>query len=417
MDKECRLKGTPARPFAGASAIHRHICSRPNDDGLPMDDRSSTVNRTHDVSGSCLRILIAAGGTGGHIFPALAVAQELQSRRAMRGAGLCSIEFVGTGRGLESRVIPAAGFALHVVAAAGLKGMGRMATFRNLLVLPRTFWQSGMLLYRFRPHVVVGLGGYVAGPVMLEAALARIPTILIEPNASPGFTNRALAPWIRFAALGFDSAARFYGTKARVTGHPVREAFSRVAPKVHASPFTILILGGSQGSSALNGVVVQAIPLLASRLPGLRIIHQTGERDFDRVQAAYAASGLISEVYKFIDKMPETLGRADLVVCRAGASTVAELAAAGKASILVPFPAAADDHQSANARVLESAGSARMIEQHRLSPAELVENICALLAQPDTLAKMEQNVRAFSRPDSAARIANLIESVARMAPS
>jgi UDP-N-acetylglucosamine--N-acetylmuramyl-(pentapeptide) pyrophosphoryl-undecaprenol N-acetylglucosamine transferase len=362
-----------------------------------------------------LKVLIAAGGTGGHIFPALAIAQELGKRwvgRDRLGRGACSIEFAGTGRGLESRVIPAAGFVLHTVAAAGLKGMGGLRIIRNLLVLPASFWETGVLLKQFCPDVVVGLGGYVAGPVVLEAALARIPTLLIEPNASPGFTNRILAPWIRLAALGFKEAAPFYGAKARITGHPVREAFSRIPPRVHKPPFVILVLGGSQGSAAINSAVIGALALFKRQSKRFRIIHQAGQRDFARVRHAYSEAGFEGEVHAFIDDVPKALEGADLVVCRSGASTVAELAAAGRASLLVPFAAATDNHQLANARVLEHAAGARVIEQARLTPERLFEAICELVEQPGALEEMDRKVRTLAHPDAAARIADLIESLA-----
>jgi UDP-N-acetylglucosamine--N-acetylmuramyl-(pentapeptide) pyrophosphoryl-undecaprenol N-acetylglucosamine transferase len=361
-----------------------------------------------------LRVLIAAGGTGGHIFPALAVAQELRRRcgfaKDAERAG-CRIEFVGTGKGLESRVIPAAGFPVHAVAAAGLKGMGALRLVRNMLVLPNSFWQTGRVLREFRPSVVVGLGGYVAGPVVLEAAMARIPTLLIEPNARPGFTNRVLAPWIRVAALGFKEAAPFYGSKARITGHPIREVFNRILAKVHQRPFIIFILGGSQGSIAINSAIVGALQFFKQQPEKFKIIHQTGERDFERVSSAYGDVGLEAELYPFVDDLATVLARADLVVCRSGASTVAELAAAGKASVLVPFPAATDNHQLANARVLERAGAARVIEQRHLTSASLFDQILSLVEMPGILEEMDRNVRTFAHPEAAARIAALIEEL------
>ncbi|HEX5482127.1 MAG TPA: UDP-N-acetylglucosamine--N-acetylmuramyl-(pentapeptide) pyrophosphoryl-undecaprenol N-acetylglucosamine transferase, partial [Terriglobia bacterium] len=286
------------------------------------------------IQKKALRVLMAAGGTGGHIFPALAVAQELRARwqtaeSSREAFGACRIEFAGTGRGLEARVIPAAGFPLHQLAAAGLKGIGGFRKLRNFLVLPRSFWDTARLLYRLRPDVVVGAGGYVAGPVMLAAALAGIPTLLIEPNAAPGFTNRALAPFVRLAALGFEEAAPVYGKKARVTGHPVRSAFNRIGAKQIASPVVILILGGSQGSLAINNAVIGALPLFAKRTDEFRMVHQAGERWHERVRQAYVGTGLNAEVHAFIDDIPRALEQADLVICRSGASTVAELAAAG----------------------------------------------------------------------------------------
>jgi UDP-N-acetylglucosamine--N-acetylmuramyl-(pentapeptide) pyrophosphoryl-undecaprenol N-acetylglucosamine transferase len=232
-----------------------------------------------------LRILMAAGGTGGHIFPALAVAQELRARALERQPQNpdCAILFLGAGRELESRLIVGAGFPLHTIAAAGLKGIAGWRKLRNSLVLPRSALQTVSLLRAFQPSVVVGTGGYAAGPAMLEAALQGVPTLLIEPNVVPGFTNRLLAPVVRVAAVGFEATARFYGASARLTGVPVRKAFLRVPSKQHVLPSTVLILGGSQGSKAINECVVQSLPLLSREAGRLGIIHQTGERDYNAV--------------------------------------------------------------------------------------------------------------------------------------
>jgi UDP-N-acetylglucosamine--N-acetylmuramyl-(pentapeptide) pyrophosphoryl-undecaprenol N-acetylglucosamine transferase len=355
------------------------------------------------------RILMAAGGTGGHIFPALAVAQELRNGNQAGSVAIPEIEFVGTGRGLEARVIPAAGFRLKTVAAAGLKGMGGLRMLTNLIVLPQSAIQTALLLREFHPDVVVGVGGYLAGPVMLEAALKDIPTLLIEPNALPGFTNRVLAPVVRIAAVGFEEAAAFYGSKARVTGHAVREEFFRTQVKEHAPPFTMLVLGGSQGSKAINRAVLDCLPLLGA----VKFIHQSGEPDYNAVEEGYRQRGIEAEVYAFIEDVPEALARADLVVTRAGAATVAELAAAGKAAVLIPYPHAADQHQLHNARALERAGAARVLEERELTPGRLAEEIRALLGSPSRLREMEQQVRTFAKPGAARRIADLIEELIR----
>lgn len=360
-----------------------------------------------------LRVLMAAGGTGGHIFLALAVAEELVARGARGGpAGTVpSVMFLGTGRGLESRLIPAAGFPLCTVAAAGLKGIGGWKKLRNLLVLPRSAVETASVLRELQPGVVVGVGGYLAGPVMLEAALRDIPTLLIEPNAVPGFTNRVLAVVVRRAVVGFEEAARFYGSKACVTGHPVRKAFSFIPAKEHVPPFTVLIVGGSQGSAAINDCVIKGLPLLARKAGQVRVIHQTGERDYNAVREAYQERGISSEVQAFIENMPEAFARADLVVSRAGATTVAELAAAGKAALLIPFPAATDHHQLENARAMARAGAARVIEQAGLTPARLVEEIWDLLGCPERLVEMERGAKSLARPDAAVQIASLIEEL------
>jgi UDP-N-acetylglucosamine--N-acetylmuramyl-(pentapeptide) pyrophosphoryl-undecaprenol N-acetylglucosamine transferase len=282
---------------------------------------------------------------------------------------------------------------------------------------------------------------------MLEAALADIPTLLIEPNAKPGLTNRLLAPMVRAAALGFAETARVYGEKGHVTGHAVRQAFFdiptrrprtsepgppelavpqvprtllpvdvRAQPRVAVSPpFTVLVVGGSQGSRAINQAVVESLPLLVREVGRLRIVHQTGEHDYNEVRQAYEEQGLVAEVHTFIDHMPEALAKADLVISRAGATAVSELAAAGRAAILVPFPGAADQHQLENARAMEKAGAARVIVQSELTPQRLAGEIRELMASPTTLERMEACVCRLARPDAAARIADLVEGLVRSA--
>jgi len=362
-----------------------------------------------------LRVLMVSGGTGGHIFPALAVAEELRSRsRQVEGLGArYAIEFLGTRRPLEAKLIPAAGFPLRTVVAAGLKGIAGGQRLRNLLVLPRTAMEAATILREFQPHVVAAVGSYVAGPVMLEAALRDIPTVLIEPNARPGFTNRVLAPVVRAAAVGFEETARLFGEKAHLTGHPVRHAFFEIPPRTYRPPFTVLIVGGSQGARAINQAVVASLPLLW-RDPGrIKIVHQTGEGDYNEVRKAYHEQGCLAEVRAFIENMPEALAHADLVVSRAGASTVAEIAAAGRAALLIPFPGAADQHQLENARVLEKAGAACVIVQAELAPERLVGEMRRLFAAPEALGQMGACARRLARPDAAARIADLVEALAR----
>lgn len=359
-----------------------------------------------------LRVLMIAGGTGGHIFPALAVAEELQARAARRTLGhSCRIEFLGTTRGLEARLIPARGFALHTIAAAGLKGISGWKKLRNLMVLPRSAMETATVLREFRPGVVVGLGSYLAGPALLEAALADIPTLLMEPNAVPGFTNWVLAPVVRRAAVGFEAGARFYGAKARVTGHPVRKAFFELLPKSHIPPFTILIVGGSQGSKAINDCIVASLPLLGPRRARLNLIHQTGERDYNEVRKAYEERRFKADVRAFIDDMPGEFGRADLIVSRAGATAVSEIAAAGKASMLIPFSRATDQHQLENAKILERAGAAHLIEERELTPERWARELWDLLDHPPRWVDLEQRARTFARPDATEQIAELIEEL------
>jgi UDP-N-acetylglucosamine--N-acetylmuramyl-(pentapeptide) pyrophosphoryl-undecaprenol N-acetylglucosamine transferase len=370
-----------------------------------------------------VRVLMVAGGTGGHIFPALAVAEALCARgqgpgedRSESASRRYQVEFLGTRRGLESRLIAAAGFALRTISGAGLKGIDGLRRIRNFLVLPRSAVETAMVLRDFQPDVVLGMGGYIAGPAMLEAALKGIPTLLIESNAVPGFTNRILAPVVRVAAVAFEEAARFYGAKARVTGHPVRKAFCEIAPKQHVPPYTVLIFGGSQGSVAINACTVKSLALLLPDAARWKIIHQTGERDYNEVGKAYQGYGISAEVHTFIEDMPAAFARADVVVSRAGATAVAELAAAGKAALLIPFPAATDQHQLENARTLERAGAARVLEQAELTPERLVRELRELLGDAERLAAMEQAAKRFARPDASERIADLIESLALGTP-
>jgi len=375
-------------------------------------ERHSDVHeslKAKDRSGP-LRVLMAAGGTGGHIFPALAVAEELVARAGKdeHEDVIRSIVFIGTNRGLESRLIPAAGYELRTVAAAGLKGIGGWKRITNLLVLPRSAFQAAKVLRSFRPDVVVGVGGYLAGPVMLEAALANIPTLLIEPNAVPGFTNRVLASVVRAAAVGFGATAGFYGSRARVTGHAVRKAFYDIPPKTHATPFTVLIIGGSQGSRAMNECVVKSVEMLSNEAWKLNVVHQTGERDYNVVRDAYRERSVSAEVFAFIEDMPQAFVRADLVISRAGATSVAELAAAGRAAVLIPFPGATDQHQLENARVLERAGAACLIEQSALTPERLAAQVRELFGSPSRLVQMEERAKGLARPGAAKQIADWV---------
>ncbi|HUI40894.1 MAG TPA: undecaprenyldiphospho-muramoylpentapeptide beta-N-acetylglucosaminyltransferase [Terriglobia bacterium] len=376
--------------------------ARPDPRNQPGPEAPASAGSSEPV-----RLLVAAGGTGGHIFPALAVAEELVRRGRSSAAAL---QFLGTARGLETRLIEGAGFPYRALAAAGLKGIAGWRMVKNAAVLPRTFLEALGVLRLFRPEVVLGMGGYVAGPVMLEAAFLRIPTLLVEPNASPGFTNRSLAPFVTLAAIGFEETARSFGAKARLTGLPVRRAFFNMPPRQHRPPFTVLVFGGSQGSAALNRCFVDCLPLLASR--PLRFIHQTGERDASVVREAYRKANVPAEVSAFIDDMPGMFARADLVIARAGASTVGEITAAAKAAVLVPFPGATDQHQLGNARALERAGAARMIEQATLTAQRLLGEIDDLIGSPGRLFEMESAARTLARSDAAARIADLVEALA-----
>jgi UDP-N-acetylglucosamine--N-acetylmuramyl-(pentapeptide) pyrophosphoryl-undecaprenol N-acetylglucosamine transferase len=278
---------------------------------------------------------------------------------------------------------------------------------KGLLVLPWGLLRSLLLVLRLRPAAVLGIGGYAGGPVTLLAALLGVRAVILEPNAQPGFTNRVLKPFVRAAACAYEEAREAFGRKGVLTGNPVRGGFASLPRKEHREPLTLLAFGGSQGSRVLNRALVAALP----HLPGedrLRIVHQTGLAMRDEVEAAYRQAGRAAEVVAFLDDMEARFAAADLVLARSGATTCAELAAAGKASILVPFALAADDHQRTNARALEKAGAARVLEEKDLSGASLAAAVRALVDEPARIAAMEEASRRTGRPDAAARVADLL---------
>ena len=351
-----------------------------------------------------MRIVIAGGGTGGHVIPALAIAQQLKKQFG------AEVLFIGTARGIETRLVPQAGFPLELIKVGALKNVSLLTRAKTMFDLPRALWTSGRLLTDFRPDVVIGVGGYASGPAMFAAIRRRIPTLAFEPNVVPGFANRLVARWVSAAAVHFEET-REYFPNCKVTGVPVREAFFHIAGKTGGSP-TLLVFGGSQGARAINQAMIESLPGLRDRVPGIHIIHQTGQRDFENVQAAYAKSGVSSEVHKFIDDMPGTFARSDLLVCRSGASTVAEIAAAGKPAIFVPFPRAADDHQNVNARALERAGAAMVVEESKLEAAYLVDTIAMLMADPNRLQRMSEAARSLAHPRAVEEIAEMVKHLA-----
>jgi UDP-N-acetylglucosamine--N-acetylmuramyl-(pentapeptide) pyrophosphoryl-undecaprenol N-acetylglucosamine transferase len=350
-----------------------------------------------------VKILFAGGGTGGHVYLGIALAREL--RRRIPG---CAILFVGTRRGLEARIVPAEGFDIEFIESAGLKGMSPVKLLRNLMLVPGSVVQSRRIVRRFVPDVVVGVGGYASGPVVLAAWMAHRRTLVVEPNAYPGFTNRVLAKVVDAAALALPDDGGYFGRKGVVTGIPVRSEFSALPGRGRGPLFTILIYGGSQGSHALNRIVKEALPGLKSLGGAVHLIHQTGEREFEEMRKAHADAGLDSEVKPFLPAIYEELGRADLVICRAGAGTVAELTVAGKAAILVPFPGAADDHQTKNALALQRHGAARMIPESEWEPGRLEREMRHFLAHPEEVESMENAARGLARPDATQAIANMI---------
>jgi UDP-N-acetylglucosamine--N-acetylmuramyl-(pentapeptide) pyrophosphoryl-undecaprenol N-acetylglucosamine transferase len=350
-----------------------------------------------------MRIVIAGGGTGGHVIPALAIAHQLKKQFA------AEVLFIGTARGIETRLVPQAGFPLELIKVGGLKNVSLMTRAKTMFDLPRALWASGRMLTDFDPDVVIGVGGYASGPAMFGAIRRRIPTLAFEPNVVPGFANRLVARWVSVAAVHFKETCEYF-PRCRVTGVPVRAAFFSVPMKAGRPP-TLLVFGGSQGARAINQAMIESLPGLRERVPGLYIIHQTGERDYDNVLAAYQKAGVSSEVHKFIDDMPGTFVRADLLVCRSGASSVAEITAAGKPAIFVPFPRAADDHQNVNARALERAGAAIVVEESNLEAAYLVDTIAALILDPKRLQGMSVAAKSLAHPKAVEEIASMVEGL------
>jgi UDP-N-acetylglucosamine--N-acetylmuramyl-(pentapeptide) pyrophosphoryl-undecaprenol N-acetylglucosamine transferase len=355
-----------------------------------------------------MKAILAGGGTGGHVIPALAIAHELQKRYA------AEVLFIGTARGLENRLVPAADFPLRLVKVGALNRVSLATRARTMFDLPRAVFAASRILNEFHPDVVIGVGGYASGPAMLAALFKHIPTVAFEPNLVPGFANRVVARFVSAAAVHFDRTAEYFRNPA-VTGVPVRPAFFQIPAKLYdpSSP-TLFVFGGSQGARAINKTVPAAMPELLKRVPGLCVIHQTGERDYNDVQSAYARTGVSAEVHQFIDDMPGFFARADLILCRSGASTVAEIAAAGKPAVFVPFPLAADDHQRRNAEALEQAGAAVVLEETRLDEVWLVDTLATLLEDPGRLGRMSQAARAMAHPDAAKDIAELVAKVAGM---
>jgi UDP-N-acetylglucosamine--N-acetylmuramyl-(pentapeptide) pyrophosphoryl-undecaprenol N-acetylglucosamine transferase len=351
-----------------------------------------------------MRVIIAGGGTGGHVIPALAIAQQLKKQFD------AEVLFIGTARGIETRLVPQAGFPLELIQVGALKNVSLMTRVKTMFDLPRALWTSGRIVSDFRPDVVVGVGGYASGPGMIAAIRRRIPTLAFEPNVVPGFANRMVARFVSAAAVHFEETCEYF-RNCKVTGVPVREAFFQIAPKTSGSP-TLLVFGGSQGAHAINQAMMESLPGLRAKIPAIHVIHQTGQRDYEAVQATYQQAGISGEVHKFIDDMPATFARADLLVCRSGASSVAEITAAGKPAVFVPFPRAADDHQNKNARALESAGAALVVEESNLEAAYLVETITTLLNDPARLRAMSTSAKSLAHPKAVEEISEIVKRLA-----
>jgi UDP-N-acetylglucosamine--N-acetylmuramyl-(pentapeptide) pyrophosphoryl-undecaprenol N-acetylglucosamine transferase len=348
-----------------------------------------------------LRVVIAGGGTGGHLYPGIAVARELLARQPD-----ARISFAGTAKGIESRVIPREGFELDLIRSGGLKGKSIADRARGAALLPLSLGDAWAIVSKRTPDLVIGVGGYSSGPVVLMASLRGVPTMLLEQNAVPGLTNRLLTRAVNAAAVTFDSTQAFFGSKAFVSGNPVRPEFLAAGPhqeSAHDDQATVtrvLVFGGSQGAHAINVAMVEAAPRLAAG-PPLRLTHQTGERDVEMVRTAYREAGLQADVEPFLYDMGRQLGAADLIVCRAGATTLAEITAAGRAAILIPLPTATDDHQRKNAEALAGGGAAEVLLQRDMTGAVLADRIVSLAGDRERRRRMEAAAKSLARPDAA----------------
>lgn len=345
-----------------------------------------------------MRVIFAGGGTGGHLFPGLAVAREFQRRDEK-----VEILFVGTEQGIEYRVLPKEGFKLATLTIKGIKGRGARGIMDALYGVPASLCRSLKIIRQFRPDCVIGLGGYASGPLLLAAKLKKVRSAIMEQNLRPGFTNKLLGRWVDCVFTAYpESAGYFPGARVVECGNPVRW---RQLPRINrGAKFSLLVFGGSAGARRINFAVIETLKLLTDLSPELFITHQTGQADFAAIKTAYATLPFEAEITPFIDRMDEAYARADLVLCRAGATTLAELAVFGKAAILVPFPYAIYDHQRSNAESLQARGAAEMILDQELSGARLAARIRSYFNDPGALTRMAAAARALGRPDAAARI-------------
>jgi UDP-N-acetylglucosamine--N-acetylmuramyl-(pentapeptide) pyrophosphoryl-undecaprenol N-acetylglucosamine transferase len=356
------------------------------------------------MESSFMKVIIAGGGTGGHLFPGIAVAREIQRRHP--GS---EILFVGAEQGIETRLVPKEGFPLKTLPLGGIKGVGWMRRLRNLAATVFGIQKAKKILREFKPDAVIGVGGYASFPIITAAILGRYPRLIMEQNSIPGLANRTLGRWVNFAAVTDPRTRTYFGSRAVVTGNPVRPEFKSVAAKTHSAPYTILIFGGSQGAQSINKAVIEALGLLSDWKDRLRFVHQTGERQLEEVKSAYSSRGFNADVRTFFNDFHQQYSAADLIVARSGATTVAEIKAAGRAAILVPFPFAADDHQTKNAKAMADEKAAVLIENSQLNGKRLSDAVRDLLGNPSRLQELESNARRIAVLDAEARIVNLVE--------
>jgi len=360
-------------------------------------------------------LMVAGGGTGGHIYPAITIAREYLARDASR-----RVVFVGTEKGLEKTIVPKAGFPLEFIDVGGLKGKGGLDLVRNVFRVPKGFLEAWRLVGKHRPSVVLGVGGYSSGPVLLAAKLRGVPTIIHEANAFPGLANRALARLVTTVAVAFEEAGpRMKRRDAVVTGNPIRAEFFQVQRKaVPGLPprQRLVLFGGSQGSRILNDTMTGALLFLARLKESLEIVHQTGPNELEKVQAAYRQSAFAAtaRVVPYLDPIVDEIAEADVVVSRAGAMTIGELAAIGRAAILIPFAAATNNHQELNARVVERAGGAVVLTERELTPEKLAATIADILSDPQRAARMGAAAKTLAMPEATKTIVDFVEKIQRI---
>jgi UDP-N-acetylglucosamine--N-acetylmuramyl-(pentapeptide) pyrophosphoryl-undecaprenol N-acetylglucosamine transferase len=351
-----------------------------------------------------MRLLIAGGGTGGHLFPGVALAEELRARDPD-----AQIRFVGTRRGIEARVLPQLGWDLELIEVSGLKTVGALGAVRGMLRLPRALWQARRVVRRFAPDAVIGVGGYASGPVVLMARLRGIPTAICEQNSIPGLTNKILGRVARAVFVSFERTRQFFKPrKTVVSGNPVRRELVQkllAGSPTEADRVHVLVSGGSLGAVAVNDLASQALIALARATP-LAIVHQTGDKGLEATVKRYADAGVAADCRAFITDMASAYQRADLIICRAGATTVAELAISGKPAVFIPYPFAADNHQEINARDMADAGAALVFKQSELtsSPGKLADALRPLVADAARRAEMSARMKALARPRAAATV-------------
>ena len=355
-----------------------------------------------------MKLIVAGGGTGGHLFPGIAVAEEFLSRSADN-----EVLFVGSEKGIEARTVPKLGYRLELISAAGVKGKGTLSRLKAMAMLLYGYSQSRKILKEYKPDLVLGVGGYASIPMVLASRGMEIPRFIHEQNALPGISNKLLSRIAERVFISLEESARFFPKgKTILTGNPLRKQILEGQVSTAEAPvsgeqgvacppaFRLFIFGGSQGAHPLNIALPKALELLSSRAAQLKVVHQTGQNDLEDVQKAYSAAGLTADVRPFIDDMAKEYREADLIVCRAGATTIAEITACGKACLFIPFPHAADDHQRKNAEALLKKGACEMMLEREMSPENLASAIVRLMDDKKELQRIGENARGLARLDA-----------------